>query len=280
MGGQIAFGLQAFWQVLGLKRKTRVWGTVYDSVTKRGISFAKVELLDEVNRVLETRFADKEGRYGFLAQASSLQQQPVRVQIHPSVRGYVFPSTRISPVGTDFIVYDHIYTSGAITLEPNDFIRHNIPLDPIGASGWHSEYLSLAVLSSFVAQLLNGLFWVGLISGPIAVYNYPTAMNIVTFAIFIAINAIRYGSGLFRPFGLVYDVTTGRPLPYALVTLDDRSGTRVAYCVSDESGRYFLHSRAGAYTLRVATSAITSPARSATLSLVTASGWISRRLTV
>src|SRR5512143_3625903 len=91
--GAGAFMWQGLMAMLGLlpKRK-KVWGTVYDANTKRPIPFAKVQLLDRNKRVLETRIADKEGRYGFLTTPESLLAQNMQILILAGSNGYHFPS--------------------------------------------------------------------------------------------------------------------------------------------------------------------------------------------
>lgn len=253
---------------------------MYDSRTKRGVPYAKVELLDASHRILETRYADRDGRYGFLAEVLNQQQHELQVSILPALTGYRFPSGLVAASSTDFLVYDNIYTGGVFTIVPEQLVNRNIPLDAIGESPRLTEYLPWLHIGGIFSHGLNVLFWAGVVAVPLAVILNPSALNFGVLAVFVVANAIRLLSGVFRTFGVVRDSTTGRPLAYALVTLADATGRRVTFSVSDTAGRYFLNVHAGTYTLSCATPANIVPQRTVTQLLTTETGWVTKGVRV
>lgn len=276
----LGFALQTGWEVVGLKKKSKVWGTIYDARTKHGIPFAKAELLDTANRVLEVRYADRDGRYGFLANPKGLHDQRLVVRIKPSVSGYRFPSTGVDASVTDFIVYDHIYTGGDLTVTGDALVNANVPMDPDPVSGKHTEYFPFVPAGHAVAGGLNLMFWVGLVAAPVAYLMHPTRANLAILAAFLVFNGIRAAADFYRPFGYVRDESTGKPMPYALVELTDPSGKRITFSVSDEQGRYFLVVAAGTYVLQLHTPANITPVRQKSVAVTARRGWISRSLSI
>ena len=280
-GGVVAFGLfnvRHALEVVGLKRRPRIWGVIYDSKTKKPVPYAKIELKDFANRVLETRFTDRDGRYGFLTSPSSLHAKSVQFSLAPSARDYAFPSARIT-ADTDFIVYDHIYRGGLMTLTNDLIVNFNIPLDPTTVSSALPS-LSRPLLSRSAVSLLDIGFWLGLLAAPLNAILQPSAWSVGILVVFLAVNVLRLSLSLFRPFGLVYDAASAKPLPYALVTLNDTQGKRLSFSVSDELGRYFLLADPGTYDLTVFTPAQVQPQRSQTLRLTSRKGWLRSRVRV
>ncbi|HUO75696.1 MAG TPA: carboxypeptidase-like regulatory domain-containing protein [Candidatus Paceibacterota bacterium] len=272
------FATQSSWEVVGIKKKAKIWGTIYDSRTKRGIPYAKVELLDPTNRVLEVRYADHDGRYGFLASPKGLSNATLVVRIRPTVHAYTFPASGLTSGITDYIVYDHIYTGGDVTVTKDQIVNANVPMDPVAGSQKHTEYPSFISTGRFISGGLNAMFWIGIVAAPVAYWMQPTLTNLVILVVFVLLNAFRMLTSLYRPFGVVRDARTGKPLPYALIELDEMSGKRVTFSVSDEFGRYFLIVAAGTYMLQLHTPANVQPQRTKSELVTTRRGWISRKV--
>ncbi len=262
-------------QIVGIRKKAKVWGVVYDTRTKRPVPFAKLQLLDANGRVLETRYADRDGRYGFLTSAQSMHQQSLALRIVASKENYRFPSTNIS-LDRDFLVYDKIYHGEQITIKPDTFLHFNIPMDPIKVGARNFGEFGRGLIGAFTERLLNLGFILGCFLVPLNYIRYPTTINLVVGILFFGANLLRTVV-LYRPYGVVTDAHTGKPLPFALVTLNDASGTRVDFTVSDEKGRYFLPAERGKdYQLIAYTPANISPQRTHT-EHITAHSRTSRR---
>lgn len=278
--GGIAFVWQGFMSMLGLlpKRK-KVWGTVYDSNTKRPIPFAKVQLLDRNKRVLETHIADKEGRYGFLATPESLQAQNVQISLMPTATGYAFPAHAGASVDT--FVYNNLYYGDLITVSDQKLINFDIPMDPLRPSVAPLVMKSPSILlGASVAAIADAGFWLGLIMIPLNVILAPSPFTFGVLFLFLGTASLRIWGIKEHPFGTVIDTSSGRPMPFALITLSDLSGKRIGFTVSDEQGRYFLVADRGTYEMTIFTPATVIPTRQHKQTIEARKGWITRELRV
>lgn len=235
---EVAASVFQLLQIVGLRRRPKVWGVIYDSNTKRPIPLAKIELVDSTGRVLETRYADRDGRYGFLTSPSSMHAHELRVRIRAQKSGYAFPTVR-SAAGTDFVVYRNAYRGDEVVLHGDALVKYDIPVDPLvrghaslGWSVWH-------LFRTLIDKLLLLGFYIGLVVVPLNLWLLPNTTNIVIFTIFFLVNGIQMFV-MHRPYGVTLDALTGKRLPYALVTLNDLQGNRVGFAVSDEQGRFIL----------------------------------------
>jgi len=278
---ELVAALFSMLQVIGLKRRARVWGVVYDTATKRPVPAAKVELLSEDGRLLETRFADRDGRYGFLTTPQSVHQEEMRVSVRAQKPGYRFPTTSVA-ADVDYVVYDRLYKGGVVTIRQDAVINYNIPMDPVSArrpslSGWGSSLVGTAG-----DRLLAFGFYVGLVAVPLNYWLQPSGKNLAILIAFFTANLFRL-LVVYRPYGMTVDAATGKPLPFALVTLVDTAGGRVGFAVSDEHGRFILSGQRGqAMDVVAYTPANIAPQRTTTMriSSLGSRGWITLRLRI
>lgn len=274
----------SFLQAFGLRKKPRVWGTIYDSRTKHPIPFARVQILDEANRVLETRFADRDGRYGFLLSVSGTQEAVRRVKLVATRNGFTFPS-QMTRHGADYLVYEHPYFGDVIEVAGNTALTYDIPMDPVAVPGKPARPPFAAVISKSWETVLNIGFYAGLVLVPWNMIMHPTTANFVIGGVFFSANAFRIFK-LYRPYGHVKDVAIGGTVPFSLVTLHDETGKRLSFSVSDEEGRYFLSTPGERdYQMRVHTPANMIPPRTATEEIFRDSkeikqGWITKEMKV
>ncbi len=254
------------------------WGTVYDSITKRPIPFVKLQLLDTQKRVLETRISDRDGRYGFLTTPASLLEQTAHVSIAPTARGYTFPSQAVASV--DAFIYDHLYHGEPLEIGGDrTIVNADIPMDPDHPVRAPLLTKSPSVaLGITVAAMADIGFWLGLILVPLNVALFPNPFTLGVLFLFLGTASLRVWGITERPFGMVLDRTTRRPMPFALLTLTDRSGARRAFTVSDERGRYVLVVPKGEYDVTVVTSAMVAPARQTTEHIATRRGWLTHTI--
>lgn len=283
---QVAATVFSLLQIVGLKKRSRVWGTVYDARTKRPVPFVKMELLDAHGRVLETRYADRDGRYGFLLSPSMLHGgEQVQISIHATKSGYRFPSG-ISVSGVDYFVYDHLYQGGPITVRSDSVLIFNIPIDPVLEKRTQFGGLGRSLTGPLIERVLNLGFYAGLILVPLNLYLMPNAKNWIILGVFLAANLFRR-LAMYRPYGITVDATTGKRLPFALITLNEITATpgvlgrRVAFAVSDEFGRYVLSApRDHDYELVAHTPANLPPPRETHQRITLSSGWMTETVRV
>jgi hypothetical protein len=249
-------------QFFGLRRKANVWGVVYDARTKRPIPLAKLELFSTAShRLLETRYADRDGRYGFLTSPASLHEEELHVQMKVSKPGFVFPSAS-TITGTDFVVYDNIYRGGEIVMRGDAVLSYNIPLDSIREHRLSLLGFGQSLISPIGEKLLALGFYLGLVTVPLNLWLAPSAKNLGIAIVFIGVNALR-SFVLLRPHGITTDAQTGKRMPFALVVLNDLQGSRQGFAVSDEHGRFILSGEQGKdYEILASTPANVIPQRS------------------
>jgi hypothetical protein len=260
-----------------LPQRKHVWGTVYDSHTKRPIPFAKVQLLDRQKRLLETRIADSEGRYGFLTTLETSSSEKLEFFIVASADSYQFPSRR-EPT-TDAFLYSNLYFGAPIVRGDLALVNFDIPLDPqqpasVGRRG------SSVSLGLSIAALADIGFWVGLVVVPLNYFIAPNPFTMGILFMFFGTVSLRVWSVREHPFGMVIDSSTGAAMPFALIALNDTEGRRIGFTVSDEQGRYFLVAKQGQYQLNVSTSAMVQPPRQSSVRISVKNGWITQELKV
>jgi len=273
-----------FLHIFGLKKRPRVWGTVYDARTKHAIPFAKVRIFDEANRLLETRFADRDGRYGFLLGTEGTQDVARKVKVIATRDGFEFPSRLVKP-GADYLVYEHPYFGEFIEVTGQTSVTYDIPMDPVVFEGKPARPPFAAVISKTWQNVLNVGFYAGLVLVPYNMILHTSTTNFVIGGVFFGANAFRVFK-MYRPYGHVKEMTSGQTVPFSLVTLHDQEGKRLAFSVSDEEGRYFISTQGEQdYQIRVHTPANMIPPRSTTEDIPSDSkdikqGWITKKLNV
>jgi hypothetical protein len=273
-----SFVYEGLMNVLGLlpKRK-QVWGTVYDANTKRPIPFARVQLLDAHKRVLETRIADEGGRYGFLSTPESLLAQNVQISIVVTHKGHVFPSH--TPASLDTLIYNNLYYGKEIVVNDATLINFDIPMDPARPSKAPIALASPSImLGAAVAAMADAGFWLGLIMVPLNFIMTPNPFTFGIVCLYLGTASLRLFGITEHPYGVVVDAQTGRAVPFALLTLNDMTGKRAAFAVSDERGRYFLVLSEGEYEISVFTPSGIVPPRQVKKMIRAKRGWITEEI--
>lgn len=278
--GLIRFGWQSFMSSFrSLPGRKRTWGTVYDSSTKRPVPFAKVQLFDPNARVLETRITDGQGRYGFLTTPESLMSVSVRAQIRVDAAGYVFPS--VVPPTVDSLLYGNLYYGAPMTVEQQTLINVDIPVDPVRPLKVSLATAAPSVAAgAAVAAMADSVFWIGMLAVPLSFFLEPNPFTLGTLFLFLGTVSLRVFGITERPFGTVAESRTGNAVPFALITLNAKSGSRVAFTVTDERGRYFLVTEGGNFDLTVHTPANVQPPRSVTVLLSVRKGWVAEEIKI
>jgi hypothetical protein len=262
------------------RRTPRPWGSVYDSVTKRPIPFAKVDILSTEKRRLESTITDAQGRYGFLVSGEALSSHGRQIALAAHQSNYTFPSAE-HPTANEQILYPHIY-QGGLVYENDLTANFDLPMDPLKHLRNPLPYFGILSIgaNNILTSLSNVLFFAGMVFGLTSYALDPRPVNLIPVAIILFTAILRAIGFKLKSFGLVKDKATGAPLPFSLVALYNRNGERVNFTVSDEKGRYFLLAPKGKYTLRVYTPANVSPVRQIEKNMSLNKGWLSEPVAI
>ncbi len=110
-------------ELLGIRKRSRPWGIVYDSLSKKPLGGAVVKVIEaDSGRIKEMRVTDNQGRFGFLVGKG-------RYHLTVAKGGYLFPSQKINldDKGSDGY-FAQVYLGGSFALKEG-FLGKNIPLD-------------------------------------------------------------------------------------------------------------------------------------------------------
>ncbi len=235
---------------LGLKKRYKPWGTVYDSVTKQPLDPAYVVLQDVQGNNITTSITDLDGRYGFFMGGG-------RYKIVANKTNYTFPSARLAGKAEDEL-YSDLYFGESIMVGAGEVISKNIPMDPIGFD-WN-EFMKnknkmlkyYSARDQFLKKCNDILFKIGFVVALIALWAAPHPYNIAIFALYVVLVVLRRFGLKPRQFGHVTEKETGSPLSFAVVSIISVVlGKQIAQKVADKFGRYYCLVPEGRYQVKI-----------------------------
>ncbi len=241
-------GFGALSGFLGLRRRHKPWGTVYDAVTKRPIDPAYVTVTKNGQEVASA-ITDIDGRYGFFL-------PPGTYEIKAGKTHYRFPSAIMAGKRSDE-VYSNLYHGESVESEGEEVIDRNIPLDPIGFD-WNEFMKNKAELFQLNARkellrtrVLNTLYVFGFVISLIAAIFTPTIINVLTVVIYVGLYIFQ---SVWHFTHKVVSVTRadGQPIPFAIVTMVIPGlNQRVKSVVTDQFGRFYALVTPGEYYITI-----------------------------
>ncbi len=236
---------------LGLKKRRRPWGTVYDSVTKQPLDPAYVTLRSAEGKDVVSTLTDLDGRYGFVVPVAG------SYALVAQKTNYVFPSQGL--VGHDHDeLYRDLYFGEYFAALPGEVVIRNIPMDP-EKFDWNEfakkEQKLMKFYSArnkFLFRLADILFGIGFAVATLAVISAPRWYNILVFALYVTLFFIRKHGLNARPFGYVGDMTTGKPLSFAIVRVSyAETGVELIHRITDATGKYYCLLPNGSYVVQI-----------------------------
>lgn len=236
---------------LGLKRKYRPWGTVYDSVTKQPLDPAYVSLLDQNGKEVTSSITDLDGRYGFLL-------GPGIYKIVASKTNYTFPSKKLLGKVQDELYSDLYFGEPFAVGQYGEVVIRNIPMDQDGFD-WNEfakRQKSLTLFYSkkdlWAGRIINGLFFVGFVSAIISLFAVPEPYNTIIFAFYGLILILRVTGLKSKTAGIIKDGKTGVPLSFAIVTVfSEAIDRKIMEKVADKYGKYYCLVPPGDYYITI-----------------------------
>jgi hypothetical protein len=235
---------------LGLKKRAKPWGTVYDSVTKQPLDPVYVSLVNAKGKEIASSITDIDGRYGFLA-------PPGTYKVMPKKTNYVFPSEKLTKRFNDEI-YQDLYFGDYLTISAEETIAKNIPMDPLNFD-WNEFAKNKKQLFKFyskkevlLTRFSNWLFGIGMALAVVALLVFPAPYNIVIFVLYILLLVLRRTGFKKKARGRLIDEKKKEPLSFALVRIFSlASNVEIAHKVADKMGRYFCLVPNGKYYVQI-----------------------------
>ena len=236
---------------LGLKRKVRPWGVVYDSVTKQPLDPAYVTLKTLEGKEVASSITDLDGRFGFLV-------EPGVYQISARKTNYVFPSQKLAGKTHDELYSDIYFGDNVIIKKSGETIIKNIPLDPVKFD-WNEFAKKDKNLMKFYSKwnVLLGksydfLFALGFIAAIVAYIFAPHPYNTIIIVLYLLTLLLRVIGPKPRTYGYISDKATGVPLSFPLIhVIDAESNREIASKSADRYGKYYCLIPPGKYYVKI-----------------------------
>jgi len=234
---------------LGLKKRIKPWGTVYDSVTKQPLDPVYVSLFNLEGEEIVSSITDIDGRYGFFV-------EPGVYKVVPKKTNYIFPSHALANNFKDEL-YQDLYFGDYLNISAGEVFVKNIPMDPINFD-WNEfaknkkqllKYYSKKEL--MLGRISNWLFGFGFTVATVALVVSPEKYNIVIFGLYVLMFILRRTSFKLRAKGRVVG-SDGLPLSFAFVRIFSiETNVEISHKVTDKMGRYHMLVPNGIYYVKI-----------------------------
>lgn len=234
----------------GFKKKTRPWGTVYDSVTKQPLDPVYVVVSDLNDNEVATGITDLDGRYGFLL-------PPGKYKIKVGKNNYQFPSLKLEGKTTD-IIYNDLYFGENIEIkEEGEVVTKDIPMDSISFD-WNEFTKKDKKLMKFfsekdlwVTKISSWLFNIGFIFSLIVLFVNSSIYNTCIFTVYILIAIIKHTIIKPKLYGQVKH-ENGTPLSFSVLRFFRvGSESEIIHKVADQYGKYYCLIPNGSYYSKI-----------------------------
>ena len=237
---------------LGLVKRKKPWGTVYDAITKQPLDPAYVVLKSVEGVDVATAITDLDGRYGFVV------PEPGNYSLFVHKTNYMFPSQKLVGQDHDELYRDLYFGEHFAITKSGDFVAKNIPMDP-EKFDWNefakkSQHLMrfYSVREKWFSRISSVFFFGGFAVSSAAVLFSMTKFNIVIFLLYVVMFFVRIFGLKSHPFGSIMSKGTGKPVPFAIIRITQAStGVEVMHRVADSIGRYYCLLPNGQYLVRI-----------------------------
>jgi len=234
---------------LGLRKKVKPWGTVYDSITKQPLDPVYVSLVNLEGEEIASSITDLDGRYGFFT-------DPGVYKVVPKKTNYIFPSNALSNHFNDEF-YQDLYFGDYMNIGVGQIITNNIPMDPINFD-WNEFAKNKKQLFKFyskkeliIARISNILFSFGFTVSAISLIVSPEIFNIIVFGLYILMFILRRTKFKLKAKGRVFD-KDGTPMSYSFIKVFSvATNVEISHKVIDKFGRYHILIPNGNYYVKI-----------------------------
>lgn len=235
---------------LGLKKRNRPWGTVYDSVTKQPIDPAYVTLKKIGTKEENTSITDLDGRYGFLVTTG-------KYTLEANKTNYTFPSKKLLGRKEDAL-YNNLYFGEEINVsDAGTLISQNIPMDPIKFD-WNEFVKGQKKIMKFYSRrekivriVTDWIFNIGFVVSILSLFLVSAPYNLIIFGLYIILALFRKFGYKQKALGSLTDKNND-PLPFAIVrAFSAELNVEITNKVADMIGRYYCLVPKGKYYVKV-----------------------------
>lgn len=238
---QLFYWFMQFLQLLGIRKRRKAWGVVFNSQSGQPIPLAMVRIFDKrYNRVLEQAVTDNQGRFGFLVKEGTFY-------IQASKSGFTFP-----PKEKSSTFYEKIYVGGDFNVaDKEQTVAYNIPMDPHTRPGFViTLWIWIVRINHFLQKLRLPLLVVGLIFALVMIFTSYSLLYLLSLIFYLLLGILEYlRTFKARPFGVVVD-TYNHPLGMVIVRIYRKENNRLLETdVTDSAGRFRFLVAPGVYYL-------------------------------
>ena len=237
---------------LGIRRRNREWGTVYDSITKRPLDPVYVSLISvDTGKEVASAITDIDGRYGFLV-------LPGKYRIEAKKTNYIQPSVKMKGKSYDE-VYNDLYFGEELTItQEGETITKNIPMDSLSFD-WNEFAKTKMNVNKFTrqkditwAKLSKLVFVIGALVSIIAVIAAPQPYNYIIVGFYFLAYILNFIVFKSKKSGTLTEKDTRAPLSFAIVKIY-REGETVPLTkkIADKFGAYYALVPRGNYYISV-----------------------------
>ena len=255
----VNYGFSLTIEALGIRRRRKSWGRVYDSTTGKGIDTAVIRLYDQEDMTLKgTMITDLKGKYYFSA-------DPGVYAITVSKDGYIFPTEIFAKYGIQSFnkkaSRDNTqYVGQPINIDDKtNYLNIDVPMDPV-----KPNISTMLKIKIFGKDLFN-YFLIGLpyivipaliIGSVLSIFTAvvrPTNYNIILSVVYVALTTIYILSRYLRfaHAGMVLDKTDKKPIQGVMISLFEKEHNNLKETrITDRYGRFSINAPKGHYYLK------------------------------
>lgn len=229
--------------LLGLGKKKRNCGMVYNSVTKEPIKNAVVRIYKTDGALVTTEVTNQLGIF-----ESDIETGEYKITINAS--GYKFPSNIV--IGTQDLPYENVYTGGNFIYNSSSTISYSIPIDPLNKNIAEEAIVIVRNgIVKFVNSTANIFVFVGLLFTVISYIKLSSTLNLILLIVYIAIVII--GIVMRRQeryrYGKVTDLSGNPVRGVEIGLMETEFNTILAKRVTNDHGKYRFITPGGSYKL-------------------------------
>ena len=230
---------------LGLRKKGKTCGYVYDSKTKEALSQVIVRVYNESNSLVWTDVTNSRGFF-------DLKLDDGKYSIKVMKHGYLFPSKII--FGNSDYPLDNVYHGSVFEIVNDEMPNFSIPMDSEELSKFDIFRLAWGNRLRVAWKVLSvAIFLFGLSFCSYVYFKDQSLLNFILLLLYLPISVIVI-RGLFKrglKFGVVYDID-GNFLPSINIGLREMEFNRILYKrVTDSRGRYRFVVERGVYNIEI-----------------------------